>query len=118
MKKKSEAFNCFQVFKELTENEIDMKIKCLRSDNGGDFVSNEFNNYCDENGIKIHLFVTETPQQNGVLERKNRTVMEMERTMLNESRSSNMFWHKVVHTVVHILNKILPRNNNDKTPYQ
>ena len=61
LKKKSETFNCFQVFKELTENEIDMKIKCLRSDNGGEFVSNEFNRYCDENGIKRHFSVTETP---------------------------------------------------------
>ena len=68
-KRKSETFNCFQIFKELTENEIDMKIKCLRSDNGGEFVSNELNNYYDENGIKRHFYVTETPQQNGVVER-------------------------------------------------
>jgi myosin-crossreactive antigen len=61
LKKKSETFSCFQVFKELTENEIDMKIKCLRSDNGGEFVSKEFNNCCDENGIKRHFSVTETP---------------------------------------------------------
>ena len=66
LKKKSEAFNCFQVFKELTENEIDMKINCLRSDNGGYFMSNELNNYYDENGIKRQFFVIETPQQNGV----------------------------------------------------
>ena len=64
--KKFEAFNCLQVFKELTENEIDMKIKCLRLDNGREFVSNEFNNYCDENHIKIHF--TKTPEQNGVVE--------------------------------------------------
>ena len=65
LKKKSETFNCFQIFKELTENENDMKIKCLRSDNGGEFVSNEFNKYCDDNGIKGHFYVTETPQQQG-----------------------------------------------------
>ena len=118
LKRKPEAFNCFQVFKELNENEIDMKIKCLRYDNGGEFVSNEFNNYCDENGIKIHLFVTETPQQNGVLERKNRAVMEMERTMLNESRLSNMFWPQAFHIVVHIMNRSFLGNNNDKKPYQ
>jgi hypothetical protein len=102
----------------LTENEIDMKIKCLRSDNGGDFVSNEFNNYCDENGIKRHFSVIETPKQNGVVERKNRTVMEMARTMLNESKLNDMFWPQAVHTAVHILNKILLRNNTNKTPYQ
>ena len=47
-----------------------MKIKCLRLDNGGEFVLKEFNNYCDENGIKRHFSVIETPQQNGVAERK------------------------------------------------
>jgi hypothetical protein len=118
LKKKSETFSCFQVFKELTENEIDMNIKCLRSDNGGEFVSKEFNNYYDKNGIKRHFCVTETPQQNGVVERKNRTVMEMERTMLNESRLNDMFWPQVVHTAVHILNRSFLRNNIDKTPYQ
>ena len=56
LKKKFETFNCFQIFKEFTENEIDMKIKCLRSDNGGEFVSKEFNKYCDDNGIKRHFF--------------------------------------------------------------
>ena len=81
-------------------------------------MSNDFDNYCDENGIKRHLFVTETPQQNGFIERKNKNVMEMARTMLNESRLSNLFWPQVVHTVVHILNKRVLRNNNDKTPYQ
>ena len=118
LKKKSEAFNCFQVFKELTKNEIDMKIKCLRSDNGGEFVSNEFDNYCDENGIKRQFSVIETPKQNGVVEGKNMTVMEMERTILNESRLSNVFCLQAVHTAVHILNRSLLRNNNDKTPYQ
>jgi transposase InsO family protein len=102
----------------LIGNEIDMKFKFLRSDNGGEFVSNEFNNCCNENGIKRHFSVTETPQQNGVVERKNITVMEMARTMLNESRLNNIFWPQVVHTVVHILNRILLRNNTDKTPYQ
>ena len=51
LKRKFEAFNCCQIFKELTENETNMKIKCLRSNNGGEFVSKEFNKYCDDNGI-------------------------------------------------------------------
>ena len=118
LRRKSETFNCFQIFKELTENEIDMKIKCLRSDNGGEFVSKEFNKYCDDNGIKRHFYVTETPQQNGVVERKNSPVMEMARTMLNESKLSNILWPQVVHTTVNILNRSLLRSNSNKTPYQ
>ena len=53
------------------------RIKCLRSDNGGEFTSDEFNKYCEEHGIKRQFSVARTPQQNGVDERKNRSVMEM-----------------------------------------
>ena len=51
LKKKSEAFECFKIYKELVENETDLKIKCLRSDNGGEFTSKAFQQYCDEHGI-------------------------------------------------------------------
>ena len=64
------------------------------------------------------MSVARTPQQNGVAERKNRTILEMARTMLNEVVISDMFWPQVVHTVVHILNRALLRNNADKTPYE
>ena len=57
-------------------------------------------------------------KQNGVVERKNRTVMDMTRTMLNESKLSNILWPHAVHIVVHILNRSLLRNNYEKTPYQ
>jgi len=57
LRRESEIFNCFQIFKELTENETDMKIKCLRLENGGEFVSKEFNKYCDDNGIKRHFLL-------------------------------------------------------------
>ena len=53
----------------MVENEVEMKIKCLRSDNGGEFTSYEFDIYCEENGIRRHFWVAYTPQQNGVVER-------------------------------------------------
>ena len=62
LNKKSEAFNHFNRFKEQIENEPDMKIKCLRSDNGGEFTSNEFNNYCHEHGIRREFSTARTPQ--------------------------------------------------------
>ena len=86
LKKKSEAFECFKIYKELVENETDLKIKCLRSDNGGEFTSKLFQQYCDENGIKRQFSTAWTPQQNGVAERKNRTIQEMGRKMLEDSK--------------------------------
>ena len=75
----------------MVENEVEMKIKCLRLDNGGEFISKEFYNYCEENGIRRHFSATYTPQQNGVVERKNRSVQEMARTMLNDSKVRDVF---------------------------
>ena len=68
----------------MVENETYMKIKCLRSDNGGYFTSNEFNDFCETHGIKRQFSAAKTAQQNGVVERKNRTIQEDARTMLNE----------------------------------
>jgi transposase InsO family protein len=70
----------------MVENEMDSRIKCLRSDNGGEFTSKEFMDYYSNNhGIKRQFSVARTPQQNGVVERKNMTVQEMARTMLMDS---------------------------------
>ena len=91
LKKKSEAFECFKIFKELVENEAKLRIKCLRSDNGGEFTSKEFNLYYEDHGIKRQFLAARIPQQNGVVERKNRTMMEMSRTMLNDSQLSDKF---------------------------
>jgi transposase InsO family protein len=61
----------------MVESEMDSRIKCLRYDNGGEFTSKEFMEYCSSHGIKRKFFVARTPQQNGVVERKNKTIQEM-----------------------------------------
>jgi transposase InsO family protein len=61
----------------MVENEMHSKIKCLRFDNGGEFTSKEFMDYCSMHGIKSQFSIARTPQQNGVVERKNMTVQEM-----------------------------------------
>ena len=76
----------------MVENEIGSWIKCFRSDNSGEFTSDEFNEYYEEHGMKREFSVVRTPQQNGVSEIKNRSVMEMSRTMLNESKLNDKFW--------------------------
>jgi transposase InsO family protein len=118
LKNKSEAFENFKIYKEMVENEMDSKIKCLRYDNGGEFTSKEFMDYCNSHGIKRKFFVSRTPQQNGVVERKNRTIQEMARTMLMDSKLTDIFWTQAVHTTFHIQNRVMLRNNTDKTPYE
>jgi transposase InsO family protein len=68
LKEKSKAFEKFEIFKEHVENETDLKIKCLRSDKGVEFISNEFNKFCETHGVKRRFSALRTH------ERKNRTV--------------------------------------------
>ena len=116
LNRKSKSFGCFKTFKELVENETGSRIKCLRSDNGGEFTFDEFNKYYEEHGIKRQFSVARTPQQNGVAVRKNSSIMEMARTMLNESKLNDKFWGHTVHIAVHILNRGLLRNKMIKLP--
>jgi len=95
----------------LVENEIGKKLKCLRSDNGGEFTSKEFNLFCENHAAR-------TPQQNGMVERRNRIVQEVARTMLKEAKLSNGYWREAISTVVHTLNRGQLRVNSNKTPYE
>jgi hypothetical protein len=118
LRKKSEAFEYFKIYKEMVETDMDLKIKCLRSENGGEFTSKEFMDFYGEHGIKIQFSSVRTPQQNGVVERKNIIVQERARTMLKYSKLGEIFWAQEVHTIVHILDKGMFINNNNKTPYK
>jgi transposase InsO family protein len=114
---KAEAFENFKLYKKLVENEMDSKIKCLRFDNGGEFTSKEFMEYCSKHGIKRKFSIVRIHQQNGVVERKNMTLEEMDRTMLMDSKLTDIFWTHEVHTSVHIQNRVILRNKIDKTTY-
>jgi transposase InsO family protein len=72
LKEKSEAFKKFKAFESHVENETNIKIKCLRLYNGGEFTSDEFTEFCEIHGIKRHFSTPRTPQENGVVERKNK----------------------------------------------
>ena len=105
LKHKDEAFEKFNIDKALVENELDLKIKCLRSDWGGEYISDEFFDFCEHHGIKRQFSIAGTPQQNGVAERMNRTVQKMAQSMLDECRTPNSFWGEASHTLVNILKK-------------
>jgi transposase InsO family protein len=71
---------------------MDSIIKCLRLDNGGEFTSKEFMDYCRNHGIKRKFSIARTSQQNGVVERKNRTIQEMAQAMIMDSKLTDIFW--------------------------
>jgi transposase InsO family protein len=102
---KSQAFSKFEEWVFLVENETSMKVRKIRFDNGGEFISQVFHNFCSQRGITHQFSTPNTPQQNGVIERKNRTVQEMARTMLSQSDLPLSFWGDVVSTAVDIINR-------------
>ncbi|TXG72550.1 hypothetical protein EZV62_001129 [Acer yangbiense] len=102
---KSEALVTFKHFKKYVEKEMDACIKCLRTDRGGEFTSQDFNEFYKENGIKRQLTAAYTPQQNRVAERKNRTIMNLVRSMLSEKKIPKTFWPEAVNWTVYILNR-------------
>ena len=102
---KSEAFHHFKCFKMLVEKESGLAIKCLRTDREGEFNSAEFNDFCKLNGIKRQLTTAYTPQQNGVAERKNRTMLNLVRSMLSSKGVPKMFWPEAVKWTTYVLNR-------------
>jgi DNA-binding transcriptional MerR regulator len=118
LKEKVEAFEKFKIFIALTETQTGKRLKAVRSNQGGEFMSRDFKEFFDEHGIKREYTILITPQQNGVVERKNRVVQEMARSMMNEKNIGQTYWVEAIHTIVHVLNKSQLRPQSDKTPYE
>ncbi|KAL4339806.1 hypothetical protein GQ457_08G010530 [Hibiscus cannabinus] len=118
LKQKSEAFGAFKNFKALVEKESSYEIKSLRSDRGGEFTSNEFNDFCKANGIRRPLTVPRSPQQNGVAERKNRTILNMARSMLKAKNMPKEFWAEAVSCAVYLSNRSPTKNVDNVTPQE
>lgn len=113
---KSEAFKFFKEFKAEAERELGQLLVCLRSDRGGEYSSKEFDENCREHGIKRQLTTAYTPQQNGIAERKNRSVMNMTRCMLLERSVPRIFWTEAVQHSGYILNRSPSKALKDVTP--
>jgi hypothetical protein len=97
-------------------NLTEQKIKTLRSDNGGEFTSKEFNEYCKEVEIKRELSTPYNPQQNGIAERKNRTIMEAVKAMIHDQDLPMHMWEETAKTVVYVQNKSPHKVLENKTP--
>ena len=115
---KSDAFKAFKHFKNLAEIEKGVKIKTLRSDRGGQFTSDEFSKFCLERGMKRQLCAPYSPQQNGIVERKNRTIVSMVRAMLKAKELPKELWGEAVSTAVYIINRTLTKRLQDQTPHE
>ena len=118
MKRKSDALAAFKSFKAYAENKTGKRIKCLRIDKGGEYMSNEFSSYLDACGIVRQYTCRNRPQQNGVAERANRLFAERIVALLNESGLSKMFWVECLAALVHVLNICPTSALLGKTPHE
>ncbi|KAJ0860808.1 putative RNA-directed DNA polymerase [Helianthus annuus] len=118
LKHKSDTFKKFQEWKVLVENQTEKKVKKLRTDNGLEFCNHEFDKFCKENGIARHLTIPGTPQQNGLAERMNRTLLERMRCMLAISGMPKKFWGEAVSTAAYLINRCPSSAIQMKTPME
>jgi hypothetical protein len=126
IKERSEALDKFKIFKGEVENQQNLKIKIVRSDRGGEYygrhtpygqIPGPFARFLQENGIVAQYSTPSEPQQNGVAERRNRTLMDMVRSMLSYSTLPINLWMEALKTAIHILNRV-PSKSVPKTPYE
>ena len=117
MRHKSESFEKFKEFRQEVQNQLRKSIKILRSDRRGEYLSSEFGEYLKECGIVSQLAPPHTPQYNGVSKRRNRTLLDMVRSIMSYANLPTSFWGYALETATHTLNRV-PSKSVDKTPYE
>ncbi|GKB91258.1 putative ribonuclease H-like domain-containing protein [Tanacetum coccineum] len=115
---KDETSDILKSFITRIENLVYHKVKVIRCDNGTDFKNREMNQFCKMKGILRQFSVARFPQQNGVVNRRNRTLIEAARTMLADSKLSTTFWAEAVNIACYVQNKVLVVKPHNKTPYE
>ncbi|GKA60049.1 putative ribonuclease H-like domain-containing protein [Tanacetum coccineum] len=115
---KDETSGILKSFITEVENLVDKKVKIIRCDNGTEFKNRVMSEFCEKKGIKKEFSVARTPQQNGVAERRNRTLIEAARTMLADSKLPTTFWAEAVNTACYVQNRVLVVKPHNKTPYE
>ena len=118
LKSKDEVFETFLVWKKMVEIHTGRKIKVLRSDNGTEYRNDQFSIFCKKEGISRHFTVRDTPQQNGVAERMNRTLLEKVRCKLSNAGLGKQFWAEAVMYASHLINRLPSAALNSKTPLE
>jgi hypothetical protein len=115
---KSETQGTLKRFLRRSQNKFEHKVKKIRSDNGSEFKNLQVEEFLEEEGIKHEFSAPYTPQQKGVVERKNRTLIDMTRTMLGEFKTPERFWSKAVNTACHAINRLYLHRLLKKTFYE
>ena len=115
---KSEVYDKFIDYKALMENQLDTKIKCIRTDNGGEYINKKFASLCRHAGIIHQTTVPYSPQQNGLAERMNRTLMERAKSMMAYKNVDKKWWAEAVNTAVYVTNRVLCSSWQNKTPIE
>ena len=106
LRRKSNFFECFLKFQNLVENQLERQIKIFQSDGGSEFQSIKFQNHLSKCGILQRVSCPGTPEQNGVVERKHRHIVEMGLTMLFNAKLPLSLWVDAFHTVVYLINRL------------
>jgi hypothetical protein len=115
---KSDVYCIFKTFVKRSCNEFETTIKRVRSDNGSEFKNTGVDELCDDLGIKHQFLAMYTPQSNGLVERKNITLIDMARSMLSEYNVSQSFWAKAINTACYYTNRLYCHTMLEKTPYE
>jgi hypothetical protein len=118
LQEKSQTQETLKRFLRWAQNEFGLRIKKIRSDNGTEFKNSQIEGFLEEEGIKHEFSSPYTPQQNGVVERKNRTLLDMARTMLDEYKTPNRFWAKAINTACYSINRLYLHRILRKTSYK
>jgi IS30 family transposase len=103
---KSKTQSTLKYFLRRAQHEFELMVKKIRSDNGSEFKNLKVKEYLEKEDIKHEFFAHYMPQQNGVVERKNRTLIDMARTMLGEYNTPERFWSEAINTVCHAINRL------------
>jgi len=119
LKSKDETFERFKIWKAEAENQTGKKLKVLRSDNGGEYLSKRFAEFRELHGVQHQTTTPHTPQQNGVAERYNRTLMDMVRSMLSGAGLKKQFWGEAIQTANYLRNRAPTRAlEQNVTPFE
>ena len=118
LKHKDEVFGVFKSFHVMVNTQFSSKVQMFRSDNGGEYANHQFHDYFEHHGILHETSCSQTPQQNGIAERKNRHVLETTRALLIGAHVPSRYWADAVTTSMHLLNRMPSKMLGFQTPLQ